>query len=171
MEPSLFDETSCQIDLSPPPDYNNSMLSPSTPPPAYGDVVQQDLFPVLTPPSVPVEIPPTQSSVVTVHPITQIGSSRGQTQTVAVVSQPHPVPINIQFLRDTPGYVRCTQCQHFVTSKVTYVAGGAAWCTCALLALMGLICGFCLIPLVVPSLQDVHHSCPRCENQLYVYKR
>uniref|UniRef100_A0A669EW87 LITAF domain-containing protein n=1 Tax=Oreochromis niloticus TaxID=8128 RepID=A0A669EW87_ORENI len=98
------------------------------------------------------------------------GNSR-QTQPIAVVSQPQPVPIAVEYLRGAPGLVRCPHCSHLVTSKVTHVPGTAAWCWCVILAMAGLICGFCLIPLMVRGMQDTHHSCPQCGNALHVHKR
>uniref|UniRef100_A0A3Q0S7T2 LITAF domain-containing protein n=1 Tax=Amphilophus citrinellus TaxID=61819 RepID=A0A3Q0S7T2_AMPCI len=98
-------------------------------------------------------------------------ASLSQTQPTAVVCQPQPVPIAVQYLRDAPGLVRCPHCSHLVTSKVTYVPGTAAWCWCVILALTGLICGFCLIPLMVRGMQDAHHSCPQCGNNLHIHKR
>lgn len=64
-------------------------------------------------------------------------SSRRQTQSVAVVSQPQPVPIIPTSLIDAPGLIRCPHCYHLVTTKVTYKPGWAAWCSCTMLALTG----------------------------------
>ncbi|CAI5680886.1 lipopolysaccharide-induced tumor necrosis factor-alpha factor homolog [Oreochromis niloticus] len=185
---------------APPPAYDASLSSPPTPPPAYREAVtvQPDPFPVLSVPTA-VSSPPHQSAGVIVHPTTQInphasraraaasapaaassrsrqagaaprGNSR-QTQPIAVVSQPQPVPIAVEYLRGAPGLVRCPHCSHLVTSKVTHVPGTAAWCWCVILAMAGLICGFCLIPLMVRGMQDTHHSCPQCGNALHVHKR
>uniref|UniRef100_A0A3Q3F751 Lipopolysaccharide-induced tumor necrosis factor-alpha factor homolog n=1 Tax=Kryptolebias marmoratus TaxID=37003 RepID=A0A3Q3F751_KRYMA len=90
---------------------------------------------------------------------------------VAVVSQPQPVPIVVTSLIDSPGLVRCPHCRHLITTKVAYKPGWAAWCTCTMLALMGLICGFCLIPLMMRRLQDAHHFCPNCGEKVHIYKR
>ncbi|XP_041839620.1 lipopolysaccharide-induced tumor necrosis factor-alpha factor homolog isoform X2 [Melanotaenia boesemani] len=160
----------------PPPLAYNTFASPTTPPPSYGDTVQRDLFPVLIPPSVPaVEPPRAQDAGFIVHPVSQIGVTppvrSTRVQTVAVVSQPQPVPILVEYLRDIPGLVHCTHCQQLVTSKVKYVPGAAAWCSCVFLALMGLFCGCCLIPLMIRGMQNVIHSCPHCGKQLHVYKR
>lgn len=57
--------------------------------------------------------------------------------TVVVVSQPQPVPIILNSLRDSPGFVRCPHCLELVTSNVTYVAGRTAVCSCVIMALMG----------------------------------
>lgn len=64
-------------------------------------------------------------------------ASSRRTQSVAVVSQPQPVPIVLTSLIDAPGLVHCPHCQHLVTTKVTYVPGWAAWCTCTMFVLMG----------------------------------
>uniref|UniRef100_A0A3Q2Q6J8 Lipopolysaccharide-induced tumor necrosis factor-alpha factor homolog n=1 Tax=Fundulus heteroclitus TaxID=8078 RepID=A0A3Q2Q6J8_FUNHE len=95
----------------------------------------------------------------------------GQAPSVVVVSQPQPVPIQVASLRDSPGFVRCPHCQQLVTSNVKYVAGSSAWCTCVILGMLGLICGFCLIPLCMKSMQDAHHSCPNCGKKLHIYER
>ncbi|XP_040891228.1 lipopolysaccharide-induced tumor necrosis factor-alpha factor homolog isoform X2 [Toxotes jaculatrix] len=150
MEPPPYEEASLHppalstegVNIPPPPSYNASLSSPSTPPPTYGEAVG------VTPPV-----------------------SGRQTQPAVVVTQPLPVPISVTCLRDIPGLVRCPHCHHTVTTKVTYLPGRAAWCMCVLLTLMGLVCGFCLIPLMVRGLQDAHHSCPQCGNHLHIHTR
>ncbi|XP_018558721.1 lipopolysaccharide-induced tumor necrosis factor-alpha factor homolog isoform X1 [Lates calcarifer] len=183
MEPPSYEEASLHppplspagFNIPPPPSYDASLTSPSTPPPTYGEAVisQSDPFPVLTVPTTVTSPPQNTGNVV--HPLTQVGVTPTvngrQTQPVVVVTQPPPVPISVPYLRDSPGLVRCPYCHHTVTTKVTYVPGKTAWCLCILLSLMGLICGFCLIPLMVHGLQDAHHSCPQCGNQLHVYTR
>ncbi|MEQ2291778.1 hypothetical protein AMECASPLE_016445 [Ameca splendens] len=182
MEPPSYDEASRHLSVQIPEDVTHpstpvytSSLSPSTPPPTYGEAVYPNAFPVLIPPSRQTAVvPPPGNSRITVHPLTQIGErpARGpRAPSVAVISQPQPVPIIVSSLRDSPGFVCCPHCQQLVTSNVTYVAGKAAWCTCLILALMGLFCGFCLIPLCIRRLQDAHHSCPHCGKELYIYER
>ncbi|KAM9363329.1 lipopolysaccharide-induced tumor necrosis factor-alpha factor homolog [Symphorus nematophorus] len=186
MEPPSYEEASLHppalgtqaFNNLPPPSYDASTPSPSTPPPTYGEAVtvQPDPFPVLTPPRVPTAVtsPPRTAGII-IHPIAQIGVTppvrATQTQPVVVVSQPQPVPIEVMYLREDPGLVRCPYCHNVVTTKVTYMPGRAAWSMCVLLAVMGLICGFCLIPFMVRSLQDAHHSCPHCGNHLHIYTR
>uniref|UniRef100_A0A669BB74 LITAF domain-containing protein n=1 Tax=Oreochromis niloticus TaxID=8128 RepID=A0A669BB74_ORENI len=80
---------------------------------------------------------------------------------IAVVSQPQPVPIAVEYLRGAPGLVRCPHCSHLVTKLHPRFL-----CLC-----FRLICGFCLIPLMVRGMQDTHHSCPQCGNALHVHKR
>lgn len=183
MEPPTYDEAAVHpsvpgtavFNIPPPPSYDASLHSPPTPPPTYGEAVttQQDAYPVLT---VPTDVtPPSQNTGVVVHPVTQIGVRQpvgsAHTQPAVVVTQPQPVPILVTHLVDSPGLVQCPHCQNLVTTEVTYVPGGSAWCMCVFLSLMGLICGFCLIPLMVRGLQDVHHACPQCGKQLHIYKR
>ncbi|XP_041790350.1 lipopolysaccharide-induced tumor necrosis factor-alpha factor homolog [Chelmon rostratus] len=185
MEPPSYEEARLHppaqgtqaFNILPPPSYDASFPSPSTPPPTYGEAVtiQPDPFPVLTPPRVQTAVTsPSHNTGLIIHPPTQIGvtasvSSR-QTQPV-VVTQPQPVPISPPYLRDVPGVVCCPHCHHVVTTKVTYLPGRAAWCMCVLLTVMGLVCGFCLIPFMVRGLQDAHHSCPQCGNHLHIYTR
>ncbi|XP_070684656.1 lipopolysaccharide-induced tumor necrosis factor-alpha factor homolog [Pempheris klunzingeri] len=183
MEPPSYEEASLHppaqgtaaFNFPPPPSYDASLLSPSTPPPTYGEAVtvHANSFPVLTPPAAVTS--PAQNNGIIIHQITQIGVplpvSGRETQPEAVVTQPPPVPISVTCLRDVPSVVRCPHCHHVVTTKVTYLAGRAAWCMCFLLTMMGLVCGFCLIPFMVRGLQDAHHSCPRCENHLHIYTR
>ncbi|XP_073339282.1 lipopolysaccharide-induced tumor necrosis factor-alpha factor homolog [Pagrus major] len=185
MDPPSYEEANLHrpavgtqaFDILPPPSYDASLPSPSTPPPTYGEAVtvQPDPFPVLTPPRVPTAVTyPPQNNGFIVHSVTQIGVTPSvnvmQTQPV-VVTQPPPVPILPMYLKDVPGLVLCPHCNHVVTSQVTYLPGKAAWCLCFLLTMMGLICGFCLIPFAVRGLQDAHHSCPNCGNHLHIYTR
>uniref|UniRef100_A0A4W6ETE0 LITAF domain-containing protein n=1 Tax=Lates calcarifer TaxID=8187 RepID=A0A4W6ETE0_LATCA len=137
---------------------------------------QSDPFPVLTVPTTVTSPPQNTGNVV--HPLTQVGVTPTvngrQTQPVVVVTQPPPVPISVPYLRDSPGLVRCPYCHHTVTTKSTFTASTKLKlrvltlhvCVC-----FRLICGFCLIPLMVHGLQDAHHSCPQCGNQLHVYTR
>lgn len=185
MEPPSYDEARLHpsglntqvFNIVPPPSYDASLISPSTPPPTYGEAVtiHPDPFPVLAPPRVPTAVTsPLPNTGVIVHPTTQIGvrsAANGSQAQPVVVTQPPPVPIRVAYLRDSPALVRCPHCHHVVTSKVTYIPGRAAWCMCVLLAVMGLVCGFCLIPLMVRGLQDAHHSCPQCGNNLHIYTR
>ncbi|XP_045903154.1 lipopolysaccharide-induced tumor necrosis factor-alpha factor homolog [Micropterus dolomieu] len=175
MQPPSYEEASLQPHnhVLPPPSYDTSLNSPTSPPPSYLEsvTIQPDPFPVLTPPRVPTAVTsPSQNTGIIIHPITQIGVSCIQTPTVVTQPQPQPVPISVTHLRDIPGLVRCPHCQHVVRTKVTYMPGGAAWCLCILLILVGLFCGFCLIPLMIRGLQDAHHSCPQCNIHLHTHR-
>ncbi|KAM9792310.1 lipopolysaccharide-induced tumor necrosis factor-alpha factor [Neosynchiropus ocellatus] len=186
MDPPTYDEARLHPPVSgrpadivpPPPSYDASLSSPPTPPPSYGEAVTQNLFPILTPPQAHTTVTSSQSRTarVTVHPTTFIGVGRppetGRTQPRVVTSQPRSGPTStVTYLRDVPNVVRCPHCQERVTTKVTYTPGKAAWCLCFLLAVMGLICGICLIPFCTKSLQDAHHFCPQCGKLIYIYTR
>ncbi|XP_056266094.1 lipopolysaccharide-induced tumor necrosis factor-alpha factor homolog [Pseudoliparis swirei] len=136
-----------------PPSYEEASLHPP--------VLDTAVFSILPPPSYSASL---HSSLT---PPPTYGEAVGRTP-AAVTTQPAPVPISVTHLGAVPGLVRCPHCHHLVISKVTYEAGKAAWCTCMLLAMMGLICGCCLIPFMVRGLQDAHHSCPHCKNHLHV---
>ncbi|KAM3623638.1 uncharacterized protein V6R79_013597 [Siganus canaliculatus] len=182
MEPPSYEEARLQppalssVNVPPPPSYSASLSSPTTPPPSYQEAVtvQPDPFPVLAPPTLPPAVT-SQSSTLIFHPATQIGAtptvSSRVSQTV-IVSQPQRTrTISVAHLRDVPGVVRCPHCHHVVTTQVTYLPGRAAYCLCILLTAMGFVCGCCLIPFVVRSFQDAHHSCPHCGKQLHIYTR
>uniref|UniRef100_H2LX97 LITAF domain-containing protein n=1 Tax=Oryzias latipes TaxID=8090 RepID=H2LX97_ORYLA len=129
-------------------------------PPSYEEISQQPpalVIPVSNPPAY---TPPSPSTPPPAY---------GDGQTVAVVSQPSPVPIIVSCLRESPGLVVCPHCQELVTTKVKHVAGKQAWGICMTLTL--LFCGFCLIPFAVPHCQDVAHFCPGCKKKIYVFER
>uniref|UniRef100_A0A3B5PZD2 LITAF domain-containing protein n=1 Tax=Xiphophorus maculatus TaxID=8083 RepID=A0A3B5PZD2_XIPMA len=106
-------------------------------------------------------------------------ASRGsRAPTVVVVSQPQPVPIILNSLRDSPGFVRCPHCLELVTTKHTHACmytqknySVEAQQVDLTVLCFRLFCGFCLIPLCMRGLQDAHHSCPQCGEKLYVYER
>uniref|UniRef100_A0A3B5A8M7 LITAF domain-containing protein n=1 Tax=Stegastes partitus TaxID=144197 RepID=A0A3B5A8M7_9TELE len=146
MEPPSYDEASRHppagatqvFTISPPPAYDASLPSPPTPPPTYGEAGE----------------------------IKSCFHSSDTADRTSTRTKP-PVPVSVNYLRDSPCLVRCTNCRRLVTTKVQFVPGQTAWCLSAtklnLCALcFRLVCGFCLIPLMVPRCQDVHHSCPRC---------
>ncbi|XP_059199465.1 lipopolysaccharide-induced tumor necrosis factor-alpha factor homolog [Centropristis striata] len=174
MEPPSYEEarlhppalSTVASNVPPPPSYDASLYRPPTPPPTYGEAVtvQPGPFPVLLVPTLP-----QQTNGTIIHPVTQVGVR--QPQPAAVVSQPQPVPVSVTHLGDVPGLVRCPHCNRSVTTDVVYVPGRAAWCTCFLLSMMGLICGCCLIPFMIQSLKDAHHSCPRCGNHVHTHRR
>ncbi|XP_029001368.1 lipopolysaccharide-induced tumor necrosis factor-alpha factor homolog [Betta splendens] len=180
MDPPSYEEARNQVPGSsqpPPPSYNPS---PPTPPPSYREAVHSppDPFPVLTPPVVPAAATPQPQNIrPVIHPVTQIGPARPvnsrRTPAVAqvVVTQPQAVPVQIQRLTNIPALVQCPFCRQTVVTKVTCAPGPSAWFLCVIIALTGLICGFCLIPFMVPSLQESRHSCPQCKAHLFTYRR
>ncbi|CAN9510562.1 unnamed protein product [Ophioblennius macclurei] len=186
MDPPSYDEARFigpsqviqTISSNPPPTYDASIAIPPTPPPGYIEAVTSPTnpFPVLTPPLLAtVEPAHRHTNGVVVHPVTRVGAhqhARGaHNHPSVVVTQPAPVPVRVTCLSDFPAVIRCPHCRHTVTTKVKFVASDSAWCLCVILALLGLFCGCCLIPLMVRSMQDAHHSCPHCGKRVHVYRR
>ncbi|XP_056593337.1 lipopolysaccharide-induced tumor necrosis factor-alpha factor homolog [Triplophysa dalaica] len=92
---------------------------------------------------------------------------RNETPQVIVV-QPQQIVLS---LGDTQTATVCRYCHNSILTVVEYKPGCAAWAMCFLIALLGLICGFCLIPFCVRGFQDAHHSCPQCHSHLGIYRR
>ncbi|XP_076001324.1 lipopolysaccharide-induced tumor necrosis factor-alpha factor homolog [Genypterus blacodes] len=186
MDPPSYDEASrhppalvTPANIPPPPSYAASLSMPSTPPPTYGETVtiQPDPFPLLasSPLSAAAMSHPQHPGNIIIHPSTQIGVRQTvgsiQNQTVVVVQPRSSGSVAVASLTDVPTVITCPHCHNVVTTKVTYSPGMAAWCTCLFLAVTGLVCGCCLIPLMMRGMQDAHHSCPHCGNSVHKYKR
>ncbi|KAK2817706.1 hypothetical protein Q7C36_021639 [Tachysurus vachellii] len=154
------------LDVSPPPpSYTEATQSPQpqTPPPTYGEAVGVH--------------PPQLDSAVSPYPILSIPTeitAVHHTQTVFVQPSPHQLIPHQQLagtLGDAPTVIICPHCHHQITTSVCYKPGNAAWAMCCLLTLLGLICGFCLIPCFMKEFQDVHHSCPACKRSVGIHVR
>ncbi|XP_046693107.1 lipopolysaccharide-induced tumor necrosis factor-alpha factor homolog isoform X2 [Silurus meridionalis] len=113
----------------------------------------------------------------TTQPYTTPHNSTRPTHTVFVQPSHHQLPQWQQqqqqggSLGPAPTVTTCPHCQHQITTSVRYRPGGTAWATCCLLTVVGLVCGFCLIPCCLKEFQDAYHSCPACKNYLGVYIR
>ncbi|XP_035990757.1 lipopolysaccharide-induced tumor necrosis factor-alpha factor homolog [Fundulus heteroclitus] len=94
------------------------------------------------------------------HVVQQNLNAQPVTQQVA----PHVRPT------DVPGRMQCQYCQIPVVTSTEYKVGMCTWLIAGGLCIFG-IWPCCLIPFCVPSCQDVQHSCPTCNNVLYIYKR
>ncbi|XP_061129760.1 lipopolysaccharide-induced tumor necrosis factor-alpha factor homolog [Syngnathus typhle] len=162
MEPPSYAEAT----LRPPPPPTSQ--TPSEPPPSYEETinVQPDPFPVLRTPIV------TTADTSRRDQAHGGGAHAAPVQEVVVVTQPQPQQtISITELRNHPGYVQCPKCHDEVTTVKVLCPSLWAVYVCSMIALGGLICGFCLIPLCIPSCWNVHHYCPRCHKRIYVYNR
>uniref|UniRef100_A0AAQ4NPR2 LITAF domain-containing protein n=1 Tax=Gasterosteus aculeatus aculeatus TaxID=481459 RepID=A0AAQ4NPR2_GASAC len=156
MEPPSYEEASLHpsaFNVLPPPYYHGPQHSPPTPPPTYGEAGKNN------------------HPIIIIYYALKRQSCFDIAPAAVVVTQPAPVPVSVRHLGDIPALVRCPHCNRVVTTVVKHVPGMSAWSLCVFLALMGLICGFCLIPFMVQSLQDVHHYCPECKNRLHVHQR
>ncbi|XP_046693106.1 lipopolysaccharide-induced tumor necrosis factor-alpha factor homolog isoform X1 [Silurus meridionalis] len=156
------------------PSYSEAVQNPqpSSPPPTYGEAV--GVLPVNTTVSpYPILSIPTE----TTQPYTTPHNSTRPTHTVFVQPSHHQLPQWQQqqqqggSLGPAPTVTTCPHCQHQITTSVRYRPGGTAWATCCLLTVVGLVCGFCLIPCCLKEFQDAYHSCPACKNYLGVYIR
>uniref|UniRef100_A0A4W4FK49 LITAF domain-containing protein n=1 Tax=Electrophorus electricus TaxID=8005 RepID=A0A4W4FK49_ELEEL len=119
-------------------------------PPSYSEACQCPVY--VTQPVTPSTPPPTYREAVFAQRMVQAERSR-----VTMLSQ---VPLG-----DGPTVTICPHCQQHITTIVDYKPGAAAWGMCCLLTLFGLICGICLIPFCLRSLQDAHHTCPQCNRK------
>uniref|UniRef100_A0A3Q2P6T9 Lipopolysaccharide-induced tumor necrosis factor-alpha factor homolog n=1 Tax=Fundulus heteroclitus TaxID=8078 RepID=A0A3Q2P6T9_FUNHE len=93
------------------------------------------------------------------------------------VAQQYQQPVAQQYLQpvaqqptDAPGRIQCRYCQTTVVTSTESKVGLCTWLTFGGLFIFG-IWPVCLIPFCVPPCKDVQHSCPTCNNVLYIYKR
>ncbi|XP_061769386.1 lipopolysaccharide-induced tumor necrosis factor-alpha factor homolog [Nerophis ophidion] len=157
MDPPSYEEATIQ-----PPSYQAACPSEVPPPYEATTVIQQpDPFPVLTVPASPTQV--------IVHQPTLVSERRdvGVRPRLAV-SQPQSVQaIPIWQLRDKPGLVHCSRCNQSVTTRVQRCPNSLAVILCVVIASSLLICGFCLIPFMIPSNWVVRHYCPQCGALLF----
>ncbi|XP_067298924.1 lipopolysaccharide-induced tumor necrosis factor-alpha factor homolog isoform X2 [Pseudorasbora parva] len=168
-----------------PPDYNNIHLYeeiPATPPPSYATAIASPAYRETNNgqemPQNPNERRANPYPVLNVPP--QIAMVRQeqmlmQQEVRAVAVAPQVIMVQPQqrvvVFGDTPTVTVCQYCHKSIITNVEYKPGSAAWGMCLLLTLLGLICGFCLIPFFVKGFQDAHHTCPSCHRHLGIYNR
>ncbi|XP_061883393.1 cell death-inducing p53-target protein 1-like [Entelurus aequoreus] len=149
---------------SPPPSYYASMADP---PPPYEETDSNSVS----------LMPINRTSGVIIHQPTFVSvrqqqQQQQQQQQVMVASQPGSSQTDsMDGLVNTPGSVRCPHCRNDVTTKVKPRPGRRAYTLCCVLTFSGLVCGFCLIPFMIGDFWNVHHYCPQCGKQLYVYHK
>ncbi|XP_051789297.1 LITAF domain-containing protein-like [Erpetoichthys calabaricus] len=74
-------------------------------------------------------------------------------------------------LLDVPGQAICPKCNQQVLTDTTPVSGALTWISCSLIAFCGGILGCCCIPFCLNRCKDVRHTCPHCQQLLFIYKR
>ncbi|XP_061626571.1 lipopolysaccharide-induced tumor necrosis factor-alpha factor homolog isoform X2 [Phyllopteryx taeniolatus] len=162
MDPPTYDEATSPssavavegCDVCPPPSYYAS-ISHSVNPPPYQET---NPFPVL----MPTIFSPPQTSPVSIHltPLEAVVSQPASEQTLAMAN-----------LLGSPGNVQCPHCRRDVVTNIKQMPGKGAFTLCCILAFSGLVCGFCLVPFMIPDLWDVHHYCPHCGKHLHVHHK
>ncbi|XP_054897144.1 cell death-inducing p53-target protein 1 homolog [Poeciliopsis prolifica] len=70
---------------------------------------------------------------------------------------------------DVAGSMLCPHCKNNVVTSIEYKVGLLTWIIFGVLLLFCWPCS--CIPFCVNSCKDVQHSCPECNNVLYLYKR
>ncbi|KAK2908597.1 hypothetical protein QQF64_001514 [Cirrhinus molitorella] len=156
-----------EIPASPPPEYNRAIATPTN----RERVNLPDI------PHNPNRRRENPYPVLNVPPQIEIVDYREQIFMQQVVNHVAPQVVMVQpqqmlvLLDDTPTATVCKYCHNSIITNVKYKSGSAAWGMCCLLTVLGLICGFCLIPFCVRGFKDAHHSCPRCHKHLGIYTR
>ncbi|XP_043089609.1 lipopolysaccharide-induced tumor necrosis factor-alpha factor homolog [Puntigrus tetrazona] len=180
------------------PACTSATVGSTSPPPAYNDISKFPLYEEIIPASPPPdytaatappsvrdrEIPQNTNRrtanpypVLNVPPQIEVVEHREQIFMQQIVQPVSPQVIIVQpqqmFVRldDSPTATVCKYCHKSIITNVQYKSGSAAWGMCCLLTLLGLICGFCLIPFCVRGFKDAHHSCPYCNKHLGIYTR
>eukprot|EP00112_Aurelia_sp_Birch-Aquarium-sp1_P021782 Seg5942.1 transcript_id=Seg5942.1/GoldUCD/mRNA.D3Y31 product="Lipopolysaccharide-induced tumor necrosis factor-alpha factor" protein_id=Seg5942.1/GoldUCD/D3Y31 len=102
-------------------------------------------------------------------PMTSV-TNDGTTTTAIMVQQPTVVQTIISF-GPYPAAMTCPHCHASIVTAISYSEGLLVWLMVGMLCIVGLWVGCCLIPLCVPGLKDVTHSCPSCNAVLGHHKR
>ncbi|XP_021168000.2 cell death-inducing p53-target protein 1 homolog [Fundulus heteroclitus] len=110
-----------------------------------------------------------------IQPVAQQYQQPVAQQYIQPVAQQNPQPVTQQVAphvrpTDAPGRIQCRYCQTTVVTSTESKVGLCTWLTFGGLFIFG-IWPFCLIPFCAPPCKDVQHSCPTCNNVLYIYKR
>lgn len=96
---------------------------------------------------------------------------------VVVTTQPVPMYTNpARMFRDVPVPVKCMYCSADIVTATSFETGMLTWLACGMILLIGLgipllWLGCCFIPFCIPSLKDVIHTCPNCNQMVGRYNR
>ncbi|XP_077426557.1 lipopolysaccharide-induced tumor necrosis factor-alpha factor homolog isoform X2 [Vanacampus margaritifer] len=151
LPPSAVDVEAFDL-YPPPPPYDASIPHSSNPPPYQ----ENNPFPVL----VPTTFSPSTSVNIHLTPLEAVLSQPVSEQTMTTSN-----------LLGSPGNFECPHCRRAILTKTKQMPGRSAYTLCCVLAFSGLVCGFCLIPFMIPELWDVHHYCPHCGKHLHVHHK
>lgn len=69
-----------------------------------------------------------------------------------------------------PKLITCQYCHLQTVTDTELIPGACGICSCLMCCLVGLWCGCCLIPLAIPDLNDVEHSCSHCKKTVGFYR-
>ncbi|RWS05291.1 hypothetical protein B4U79_12763 [Dinothrombium tinctorium] len=70
-----------------------------------------------------------------------------------------------------PTRMICQICHQEITTVTRPVVGGYTWIMAGMMALLGLVCGCCLLPFYSDCCKDVEHHCPFCGSYIGTYQR
>lgn len=104
---------------------------------------------------------PAESLPVVLHSPVQARSD--MQMRVLIRPSPSPKPTTTLFLEDKPTFITCKKCGKSGSTLVERKASRTAWVLCGATSMLGLVCGCCLVPFLIPSLSRWKHYCPNCK--------
>ncbi|XP_078019806.1 uncharacterized protein LOC144459470 [Epinephelus lanceolatus] len=85
-----------------------------------------------------------------------------------VTETPTGPVVPVDSLGWTPAVTKCPFCEEVVLTETSSRVGEAAWMSCCLCTLAGCVAGCCLIPFFTRRTKNVHHQCPRCQENIHI---
>lgn len=96
-------------------------------------------------------------------------NDRSENQVVMLVRPVASPKVNSEDLKsEKPVYIRCRKCGNSGNTIVKQKAKKKAWVICGVTSMLGLVCGCCLIPFLIPSMKKWEHFCPHCNTFISV---